>query len=80
MDTGMDSLTSHPEQFVRLAAAGAAFVLVAALWVAVMVVWSMRRGAQQRTVQERLGLLAPATGKERTLHLWREPAASVDRP
>jgi len=68
----MDSLTSHPEQFVRLAGAGAAFVLVAALWVAVMVVWSMRRGARDRTVQERLGLLAPAAGRERTLRLWRE--------
>jgi tight adherence protein B len=65
-------MLNNPNDIIRLIAAGSAFGLVAALWSAMSILWAMRSAARQRSVQERLGLIAPTQGPERVLRLWRE--------
>src|SRR5436190_4761321 len=47
------------------------FVLVLAVWVFGMLLWTARRSSRSQKVHRRLGLSRTATG-ERTLHLWLE--------
>src|SRR5881275_560330 len=64
----------NADQIIRLIAAGAAFGLVLAIWVAAILLWSIRKSARERSIQERLGLLTTEQGPERVLRLWREGA------
>ena len=57
---------------MRFILGAAAFGLVAALWMGFVMLWTMRRSARDRSVQERLGLLEATRGPDRVLRLWRE--------
>jgi tight adherence protein B len=62
----------NPNDIIRFVAAASAFGLVAALWLGMSILWAMRSAARQRSVEERLGLIATTSGPERVLRLWRE--------
>jgi tight adherence protein B len=49
---------------------GAVFVLVLSLWIGGVLLWSMRRSAQRRKVEHRLGIVDERAGPSRVLHLW----------
>src|ERR1051325_11617000 len=50
----------------------AAFGLLAGVWVAILLVVSLRKASRQRTMEERLGVQGDAKGPGRVLRLWHE--------
>lgn len=50
----------------------ATFGLIISLWFAVMLIWSARRAARLRSVEQRLGLIEQDSGAGRVLRLWHD--------
>jgi tight adherence protein B len=59
-------------QLVVLIQAAAVFGLLFVLWMVGMVVWSIRRGQRERTLEQRLRLDEREAGPERVLTLWHD--------
>lgn len=60
------------ENPVEMLIVGAVFGLVLALWLGLLCLWHMRRAAQTRNVDQRLGLTDSEDGEGRVLRLWHE--------
>jgi tight adherence protein B len=71
-----------PNNLIHLTIAAATFGLVLSLWLAVVLLWSVKRSARHKTIRERLQSDQPeVTGETRSLRLWREGRESViERP
>jgi len=61
---------------INLAAAAAAFMLVLAVWVGGVLIWSLRKSLVEQQIEQRLGLGQPR-GPTRQLRLWHDGKAAV---
>jgi tight adherence protein B len=65
-------MLEDPRQLVNIIAAGSAFAIVLAVWLAVLLLWSRRRTHRDREVHGRLGLTPKVEPGGRVLRLWHD--------
>jgi len=56
---------------------GSVFVLILSLWCAAVSLWSLRRGAREHKIKQRLGLESQEPRGERMLRLWHDGASAT---
>src|SRR5437016_2041930 len=73
-------LLLNPNNFLHMTIAAATFCLVLSSWLAVVLLWSMRKSARQRTIRERLqDEQVEPVGAERSLRLWHDGREAIVR-
>ncbi len=65
-------MAGYFENPVELLIVGAVFGLVLAVWLGLLCLWHMKKTAQTRKVDQRLGLAKSEAGEGRVLRLWHE--------
>lgn len=59
-------------QLIDIIMVAAVFVLCLSIWLGLVLLWSARRVAKQKRMEQRLGIVAGGDGESRVLHLWHD--------